>query len=135
MYIHESVIVPKQLVTYDAFDTILLGQSVDSISSATSDYVKTFSLIAKEFRRHRLSNRSLGITPNLTLLDQLDDEKVRLDLNIFKDSLAFDVISEISHKVNSAIAAKFMLAWEIKQFCVVIHCLHYKNGNICKESN
>lgn len=106
LYIHESVIVPKQLVTYDAFDTILLGQSVDSISSATSDYVKTFSLIAKEFRRHRLSNRSLGITPNLTLLDQLDDEKVRLDLNIFKDSLAFDVISEISHKVNSAIAAK-----------------------------
>lgn len=42
----------------------------------------------------------------MTLLDQLDDEKVRLDLNIFKDSLAFDVISEISHKVNSAIAAK-----------------------------
>ena len=27
-------------------------------------------------------------------------------MNIFKDSLAFDVISEISHKVNSAIAAK-----------------------------
>ncbi|KAL6451386.1 SSD1 Virulence protein SSD1 [Candida maltosa Xu316] len=106
LYIHESVIVPKQLVSYDAFDTILSGQSVDNISSATSDYIKTFSLIAKEFRRHRLSNRSLGISPNLTLLDQLDDEKVRLNLNIFKDSLAFDVISEISHKVNSAIAAK-----------------------------
>ena len=106
LYIHESIIVPKQLVSYDSFDTILLGKSVDSISSATSDYIKTFSLIAKEFRRHRLANRSLGISPNLTLLDQLDDEKVRLDLNVFKDSLAFDVISEISHKVNSAIAAK-----------------------------
>ncbi|KAK6199281.1 exoribonuclease complex, subunit Rrp44/Dis3 [Scheffersomyces amazonensis] len=106
LYIHESIIVPKQLVTYDAVDSILEGQSIDSISSATSDYIKTFCLIAKEFRRQRLDNRDLGISPNLTLLDQLDDEKVRLNLNIFKDSLSFDVISEISHKVNNAIAAK-----------------------------
>ncbi|ODV78722.1 RNB-domain-containing protein [Suhomyces tanzawaensis NRRL Y-17324] len=106
LYIHESIIVPKQLVNYDSFDTILEGTSVESISSATSDYIKTFSLIAKEFRRQRLDNRELGIAPNLTLLDQLDDEKVRLNLNVFKDSLAFDVIAEISHKVNNAIAAK-----------------------------
>lgn len=104
--IHESVIVPKQLVNYDDFDSIIEGKSVDNISSATSDYIKTFGLIAKEFRRQRLDNRELGIGPNLTLLDQLDDEKVRLSLNVFNDSLAFDVISEISHKVNNAIASK-----------------------------
>ncbi|ABN64374.2 Exosomal 3'-5' exoribonuclease complex, subunit Rrp44/Dis3 [Scheffersomyces stipitis CBS 6054] len=106
LYIHESIVVPKQLVSYDAFDSILEGTPIDSISSATCDYIKTFSLIAKEFRRQRLDNRELGITPNLTLLDQLDDEKVRLNLNIFKDSLAYDIIFEISHKVNNAIAAK-----------------------------
>lgn len=104
--IHESVIVPKQLVNYDDVDSIIEGKPVENISSATSDYIKTFGLIAKEFRRQRLDNRELGITPNLTLLDQLDDEKVRLSLNVFKDSLAFDVITEISHKVNNAIAAK-----------------------------
>ncbi|CAI5759697.1 unnamed protein product [Candida verbasci] len=106
LYIHESVIVPKQLVSFDSFDQILENKPIEGISSATSDYIKTLSLISKEFRRHRLENRSLGIEPNLTLLDQLDDEKVRLNLNIFKDSLAFDVISEIIHKVNHAIAVK-----------------------------
>lgn len=106
LYIHESIIVPKKLVDYDSFDAILDGKTIDTISSDTSDYIKTFSLIAKEFRRQRLDNKELGITPNLTLLDQLDDEKVRLDLNVFKDSLSFDIISEISIKVNNAIAAK-----------------------------
>lgn len=109
LYIQETVIVPKQLVSYDDVDTILASQgstAESKVSSATSDYIKTFSLIAKEFRRHRLENRELGNTPNLTLLDQLDDEKVRLDLNIFKNSLAYNIISEISHKVNNAIAAK-----------------------------
>ncbi|CAK7903275.1 virulence protein Ssd1p [[Candida] anglica] len=112
LYINESVVVPKQLVTYDAFDVILSHDSTSAevselnISSATCDYIKTLSLIAREFRRHRLENSELGVSPNLTLLDQLDDERVRLDLNIFKDSLSFDIISEISHKVNGAIAAK-----------------------------
>lgn len=106
LYIHESVIVPKQSINYDSVDKILDGIPVDSISSATSDYVKTFNLIAKEFRRQRLNDKELDIVPNLTLLDRLDDEKARLDLNIFKDSRIYDVITEISHKVNSAIAAK-----------------------------
>ncbi|RLV93480.1 Virulence protein SSD1 [Spathaspora sp. JA1] len=106
LYIHESVIVPKQVVNYDSFDKILSQGDQGGLSSATCDYIKTFSLIGKEFRRQRLDNRELGISPNLTLLDQLDDIRVRLSLNIFNDSLAFDVISEISHKVNTAIAAK-----------------------------
>ncbi|KAK6456952.1 exoribonuclease complex, subunit Rrp44/Dis3 [Scheffersomyces xylosifermentans] len=106
LYIHESIIVPKQLVDYDSFDAILDGRPIENISSATCDYVTTFGLIAKEFRRQRLNNRELGISPNLTLLDQLDDEKVRLNLNIFKDSAAFDIVAEISHKVNNAVAAK-----------------------------
>ncbi|KAI5968974.1 SSD1 [Candida margitis] len=116
LFIHESVIVPKQIVNYDFFDKILENKPVDTISSATSDYIRTFSLIAKEFRRQRLANRSLGITPNLTLLDQLDDEKVALSLNIFDDSLARDVVSEIALKVNSAIAAKVQVGLGNKAF-------------------
>lgn len=116
LFIHESVIVPKQIVNYDFFDKILENKPVDTISSATSDYIRTFSLIAKEFRRHRLANRSLGIAPNLTLLDQLDDEKVALSLNIFDDSLARDVVSEIALKVNSAIAAKVQVGLGNKAF-------------------
>lgn len=106
LYIHESIIVPNQIVSYDAVDNILDGKPVENVSSATSDYIKTFNLIAKEFCRQRLNDRELGIVPNLTLLDSLDDEKVRLDLNIFKNSRTYDIITEIGHKVNSAIAAK-----------------------------
>lgn len=106
IHIQESIIVPKLLVTYDAMDAILDNAPVDEITSATSDYIKTFALIAKEFRRQRLDDRNLGVSPSLTLLDQLDDDKVRLHLNIFEDSYALRVISEISHKVNSTIAAR-----------------------------
>lgn len=106
VHVQESVVVPKSLVTYDEMDTILDNRTVDTITSATSDYIKTFALIAKEFRRQRLEDRSLAISPSLTLLDQLDDEKVRLQLNIFQASTALLVISEISHKVNNTIATK-----------------------------
>ena len=116
LFIHESVIVPKQIVSYQDFNKILSNKPVESISSATSDYIKTFSLIAKEFRRHRLVNRDLGTSPNLTLLNQLDDEKVALSLNVFDDSLALDIISEISYKVNAAIAAKIQVGLGNKAF-------------------
>lgn len=106
LYIHELIIVPKQTVSYDVFDAILNGRDAEGVNAGTGDYLKTFALIAKEFRRQRLENRHLGNQPNLTLLDQLDDERARLLLNVFDDLLAFDVISEIGHKVNGAIAAK-----------------------------
>lgn len=106
IHIQETVIVPKSLVTYDEVDNILNNQPAGDITSATSDYIKTFALIAKEFRRQRLENRGLGINPNLTLLNQLDDEKVRLHLNIYQASDALLAISEIYHKVNATVAAK-----------------------------
>lgn len=107
VHIRESVVVPKLTVTFDNVDAILNNGNVDSdITSATCDYIKTFALIAKEFRRQRLNDRNLGISPSLTLLDQIDDEKVRLHLNIFENSPALRVVSEITYKVNSTIAAK-----------------------------
>lgn len=106
LHIHESVIVPKQLVSYDDFDAILNGQEVEGISSASYDYVKTYHLISREFRKQRLENKELGISPNTNLLDLLDDERVRLHLNIFHESVACGIINEISHKVNNAVAAK-----------------------------
>lgn len=106
LYIHESIIAPKQLVSYEEFDKIIYGKPSSNISSATSDYIQTFALIAKEFRRQRLNDRRLGIFPNLTLLSQVDDEKVHLHLNIFDETPSFAIISEISHKVNSAVATK-----------------------------
>lgn len=106
VHVQESIVVPKSLVSYDEVDTILDNKPVETISSATSDYIKTFALIAKEFRRQRLDDRTLSVSPSLTLLDQLDDEKVRLHLNIFETSTALLVVSEIGHKVNHTIATR-----------------------------
>lgn len=106
VHIHESVIVPKALVTYDAVDAILDNGVLPALTSATCDYIKTFGLIAKEFRRQRLQDRSLGSTPTLALLDQLDDEKVKLHLNIFERSSAQLMISEIGHRVNQTVATQ-----------------------------
>lgn len=106
VHVKESVVIPKALVTYDSVDTILDNGVIPSITSATSDYIKTFGLIAKEFRRQRLQDRALGSTPVLALLDQIDDEKVKLHLNIFQNSSAFLMISEISNRVNQTVASK-----------------------------
>lgn len=110
VHIHESVIVPKALVTYDAVDAILDNGVLPALTSATCDYIKTFGLIAKEFRRQRLQDRSLGSTPTLALLDQLDDEKVKLHLNIFERSSAQLMISEIGHRVNQTVATQIHTA-------------------------
>lgn len=104
--VSESVIIPKSTVSYDSFDAILQNGSEDGITSATSDYIKTFALIAKEFRRQRLNDRTLGITPNLALLDQLDDDKIKLHMNIFEQSASLLVLSEIHYKINNTIATK-----------------------------
>lgn len=102
---HNSIIQPKALVSYDAMDSVLNNLPTD-FTSATCDYLKTYSLIAKEFRRQRLDDRAIGVSPSLALLDQLDDEKVKLNMNIFEGSMALLVISEITHKVNLAVAKK-----------------------------
>lgn len=114
--ISESVICPKSLVSYDDFDTICTSEPPKDITSATSDYLKTFALIGKEFRRQRLNNHTLDILPSLALLDKLDDDPVRMSLNIFEASFSRLIISEIGHKVNSTIARKVHAALGDRSF-------------------
>lgn len=116
VWIGESVIQPKVKLDLDQIDSILReGESKNKgeddeeeieISSAAKDYIKTISLISREFRRQRLENPKLTNDVNLTLLDQIDDEKVRLNLNLFKNNLSYSIINEIFLKVNSTVAQK-----------------------------
>ncbi|KAH3672747.1 hypothetical protein WICMUC_004153 [Wickerhamomyces mucosus] len=108
VWIGESFIQPKVRLSYDEIDLILKDQLVgnDEISSASKDYIKTISLISREFRRERLDSDSLNNETNLTLLDQIDDERVRLDLNLFKTPLSSSVLNEINLKVNNFVAQR-----------------------------
>lgn len=103
----EGVILPRQKVDYRSVDLVLKGET-STVVSATSDYIRTLNLIAREFRRKRLENRELNNTPMLPLFDQLDDERAMLSLNIFDEMESFSTINEIFHKVNGAVAEKLL---------------------------
>jgi protein SSD1 len=106
VWIGESSIQPKNKLTYDQIDSILEDADDDSISSASKDYIKTIALISKEFKRQRLGNPRLGNDIFLPLLDQIDDEKVRLSLNLFESSLCSSILNELFLKVNSTVAQR-----------------------------
>lgn len=108
VWIGESVIVPKQKINYLAIDAILssVETTLDGISNATADYIRTLSLISREFKRQRLGDPNLEMEPELPLLDQLDDERVKLSLNILDSSPASALIDELFHKVNFTVAQR-----------------------------
>lgn len=108
VWIGESFIQPKNRLTFDQIDSILDDgdESNEYVSSASKDYIRTISLISREFRRQRLENDQLNNEVNLTLIDQIDDEKVRLHLNLFKSSLSSSILNEIFYKVNGTIAQR-----------------------------
>lgn len=116
VWMGEGVIKPKQRIDYSDVDKILgsapqgtqgaESSQAQNISSAAVGYITTISLISKGLRGKRLSNSNLGNLPTLTLLDQLDDERVKLSLNIFDDIQSTSIINEIFHTVNSAVAQK-----------------------------
>ncbi|KAG7800024.1 hypothetical protein KL929_000940 [Ogataea haglerorum] len=108
VWMGESVVTPKQKVDYSTMDEIInktLSQTSEGIN-ATSGYISTLALIAQGLRRRRLNNPELKIEPVLPLLDQLDDENVRLSLNIFDSYPSATVIDEIFHNVNAAVAQR-----------------------------
>ncbi|ODV71126.1 mRNA-binding translational repressor SSD1 [Cyberlindnera jadinii NRRL Y-1542] len=107
VWIGESFVEPKNLLSFDDIDSIFANtDELGNISSASKDYVKTIALISREFKRQRLESSKLDSNVVLSLLDQVDDEKVRLDLNLFESSLCGSVLNEIFLKVNSTVAQR-----------------------------
>ncbi|CEP24175.1 Protein SSD1 AltName: Full=Protein SRK1 [Cyberlindnera jadinii] len=107
VWIGESFVEPKNLLSFDDIDSIFANtDELGSISSASKDYVKTIALISREFKHQRLESSKLDSNVVLSLLDQVDDEKVRLDLNLFESSLCGSVLNEIFLKVNSTVAQR-----------------------------
>ncbi|GMM37905.1 mRNA-binding translational repressor [Saccharomycopsis crataegensis] len=124
VWIGESIVKPKQVITYDEIDSILnkdvefdfTSQTNGKIMSATADYIRTLSLISKQFRSQRLNSTSMEVEPALTLLNQFDDERARLSLNIFEDNMAYPIIQEIFHKVDATIAQRIFAKLGSKAF-------------------
>lgn len=74
--------------------------------SAAAGYVATLQLISDRLRKKRLGNPGLNADVSTPLLDRLDDESVRPSLNIYTEDKASEVLAEIFHAVNAAVAQK-----------------------------
>lgn len=105
VWMGETVVTPTKRVTYDEMDKYL-DKSNDSVQTAISGYFASLELIASRLKKKRLNNMNLNTRNTLPLLDQLDDERVKLSLNIYDNIPSSLVIDEIFHTVNAAVAQK-----------------------------
>lgn len=65
--------------------------------------------IAQKFRELRYGNRSTKVPP-LRLIHQLDDENVPVEHNIFNSTPAHEIMEELGHKANAAVAERIVRA-------------------------
>ena len=104
VWMGETTVQPTKRINYEEIDKILKNAGNDD--SAISSYFASLKLISSRLKKKRLNNPNLNTEYTLPLLNQLDDENVKLSLNIYDDSLLSFVFDEIFHTVNSAVAQK-----------------------------
>lgn len=107
VWIGETVVKPTVRINYSEIDKILdKVNSLNENDTAISSYFESLSLIALRLRKKRLNNPNLDSNVMLPLLDQLDDERVKLSLNIYDNISSSFVLDEIFRTVNAAVAQK-----------------------------
>lgn len=70
---------------------------------------------AGKFREARFGNRVSNV-PVQRLLQQLDDENVPVEYNIFESTAAHELVEELSHQANFFVARKLASAMPDKAF-------------------
>ncbi|CEP63761.1 mRNA-binding translational repressor SSD1 LALA0_S09e01904g [Lachancea lanzarotensis] len=96
-WVGESIITPVSNITFEELNTQL-------DSSSPSVFASTIQKVATAFCRKRLDSQTALLRPELCLLESLDDEKVKADINIFHADMATSVITEIERQVNGTVA-------------------------------
>ncbi|SCU87920.1 LADA_0E07030g1_1 [Lachancea dasiensis] len=93
----ESLVNPTSSLTFQEINMQLT-------SGSPSSFVSTIEKAATAFCQKRLASKFVSLQPELSLLESLDDERVKVDLNIFQVSAAASIISEIERQVNGTVA-------------------------------
>lgn len=96
-WIGETLITPESSITFQEINEQVSSGSLTRFVSQIQD-------VATALCRKRLSSPSVSLKPELCLLESLDDEKVKVDLNIFQSSAATSIVTEIERHVNSIVA-------------------------------
>jgi protein SSD1 len=109
VWMGETAVRPTTRVDYEDIDKILNkldGSPFSENDTAITSYFASLSLIASRLKKKRLNNPNLNSTIMLPLLDQLDDERVKLSLDIYDNIRSTSILDEIFHTVNAAVAQK-----------------------------
>ncbi|EKG19479.1 Ribonuclease II/R [Macrophomina phaseolina MS6] len=101
-FIGKGIIKSSGKLSYEQVDAIINGRGASDLAVKEQDIQKLHS-ITQKLREARFGNRSTDI-PSLRLLYQLDDENVPVEENIFHSSPSHELIEELSHKANAAVA-------------------------------
>ncbi|KAK5963113.1 mRNA-binding translational repressor SSD1 PWA37_004816 [Arxiozyma heterogenica] len=97
-WIGESVITPGSIVDITTVENIYNG--------VKNPFYCKLEEIATCFYRGRINSTDAKLAPVLSLFESLDDEKVKVDLNIFDRSYWSIILNEIQRKVNCTVAER-----------------------------
>lgn len=111
-WIGKGIIESSGKLSYDEVDAVINGASFSSagVGEERAKQILMLHSITNKFRQARYGGDTVVNIPPLRLMYQLDDENVPVEHNIFDSSPAHEMIEELSHKTNAAVAEKIFQA-------------------------
>ncbi|CAK7271630.1 Translational repressor [Sporothrix epigloea] len=103
IWVGKSIIKSCGKVTLTNINTALDNVSDFKHDAVTAKDIQILHLVTQKFREARFGTVGEPVAP-LRLLQQLDDENIPIEHNIFETSAAVELVEELMHKVNAHIA-------------------------------
>ncbi|KAJ5291768.1 hypothetical protein N7478_001019 [Penicillium angulare] len=115
VWIGKGVIKSAGRLSYEEVNAVVDGKSDKTSAGITNDNIQLMNTIAQKFRDARFGNRVANVPP-LRILQQLDDENVPVEHNIFDSTPAHELVEELSRQANFFVARKIASAMPEKAF-------------------
>ncbi|CAK7209479.1 Translational repressor [Sporothrix bragantina] len=103
IWVGKSIIKSGGKVTLANINAALENGSDFKHDAVTAKDIQILHLVTQKFRETRLGTVGEPMAP-LRLLQQLDDENIPIEHNIFDTTAAVELVEELMHKVNAHIA-------------------------------
>ncbi|KAJ5729190.1 uncharacterized protein N7483_003698 [Penicillium malachiteum] len=115
VWIGKGIIKSAGRLSYDEVNAVINGKSDKTAAGISTDNIALMNAIAHKFRDARFGNRVANV-PSLRILQQLDDENVPVEHNIFDSTPAHELVEEFSRQANYFVARKLASAMPEKAF-------------------
>ncbi|KAJ5180612.1 hypothetical protein N7492_003822 [Penicillium capsulatum] len=115
VWIGKGVVKSAGRLSYQEVNTLLAAKSEGTTGGVPNDNIRLLSVASNKFRDARFGNRVANV-PSLRLIQQLDDENVPVEFNIFDSTPAHDLVEEVSRQANYFVARKVAAAMPDKAF-------------------